>query len=163
MKTISVSSFSPGRVRLRFEPEHEAEVNLQSFLEIPAIRELTYRKFTGSLLIIYDAKRIDLEGLIQSIANKYPDWSIEGPSEVEFDKEFPRDQMLGRLFFYVDRFDREIHRQTLGNLNFRTLLMLSYLVWGSWEFLRAPVHPKWYDIIKELTGGLRHYRGIYKI
>ncbi len=161
-KTIAVSSYSPGRVRLRFAPEHEPELNLRSFLEIPAVREISFRKFTGSLLVIYDAKRIDLTELVRSIANKCPDWSFETPTEGEFDKEFPRDLTLGRLFHYVDQFDREIHRRTSGNLDLRTILMLSYVVWGSWEFLRAPVHPRWYDIIKELTGGLRQYRSIYE-
>lgn len=160
-KTIEVSSFSPGRVRLRFAPEHEPELNLHSLLEIPAVGEITFRKFTGSLLIIYDAKRIDLTELVRSIANKCPDWSVGTPSAGEFDKEFPRDLMLGRVFHYVDQFDREVHRRTSGNLDLRTLLMLSYLAWGSWEFLRNPVHPKWYDIFKELTGGLRQYRSIY--
>ena len=160
--TIAVSSYSPGRVRLRFAPEHEPELNLQSFLEIPAVREISFRKFTGSLLVIYDAKRIDLTDLVRSIANKCPDWSFDTPSEGEFDKAFPRDLMLGRLFHYVDQFDREVHRRTSGNLDLRTMLMLSYMVWGSWEFLRNPVHPRWYDIIKELTGGLRQYRSIYE-
>lgn len=161
-KMIAVSSYSPGRVRLRFAPELEPELNLNSFLEIPAVGEITFRKFTGSLLIIYDAKRIDLVELVRSIAEKCPDWSVGVTSEGEFDTEFPRDQMLGRLFHYVDQFDREVHRQTLGKLDLRTLLMLTYLAWGSWEFLRSPVHPRWYDIAKELTGGLRHYRSIYE-
>ncbi len=161
-KMIAVSSYNPGRVRLRFAPEHEPELNLHSFLEISAVREITFRKLTGSLLIIYDAKRIDLPELVRSIANKCPDWSVGTPSAGEFDKEFPRDLMLGRVFHYVDQFDREVHRRTSGNVDLRTIFMLSYLVWGSWEFLRTPVHPKWYDIIKELTSGLRHYRSIYE-
>ncbi len=161
-KMIAVSSYSPGRVRLRFAPEHEPELNLQSFLEIPAVREISFRKFTGSLLVVYDAKRIDLTELICSIANLCPDWSFDTPSEREFDKEFPRDLTLGRLFHYVDQFDREIHRRTSWNLDLITMFMLCYMVWGSWEFLRNPVHPRWYDIIKELTGGLRQYRSIYE-
>ena len=161
-KRIRLSSFSPGRVRLRFEPEHEADLNLQTLFAIPAIRELTFRKFTGSLLILYDAGRIDLRELIRSIETKYPDWSIEAPSDGEFDKEYPRDLVLGRFFYYLGRLDREIHRQTSGKLDLGTTLFLIYLVWGSWEFLRTPVHPKWYDIIKELTGVIRHYQSIYE-
>ena len=157
---ITMSSISPGRVRLRLEPKHEVDLN--TLLEIPAIRELTFRKFTGSLLILYDAGRIDLRELIQSIETRYPDWRIETPTDGEFKKKYPRNLVIGQFFYYVGRFDREIHRQTSGNLDLGTTLFLFYLVWGSWEFLRAPVRPKWYDIIKELTGTIRHFQGIYK-
>lgn len=161
-KRIRLSSFSPGRVRLRFEPEHETDLSLQPLFEIPTIYELTFRKFTGSLLILYDAGRINLMELIKSIENKRPDWSIETPSELEFDKEYPRDLVLGRFFYYTDRLDREIHRQTAGNLDLKTILILMYLVFGTWEFLRSPMYPKWYDIIKEATGVLRDYQRIYE-
>ena len=161
-KRIRLSSFSPGRVRLRFEPEHEADLSLQALFEIPTIHELSFRKFTGSLLILYDAGRINLKELINSIENKRPDWNIETPSEWEFDKEYPRDLVLGRFFYYTDRLDREIHRQTSGNLDLKTTLILIYLTLGMWEFLRKPVHPKWYDIIKEATGVLRDYQRIYE-
>ena len=161
-QSITVSSFSPGRVRLRLESGHEVEVDLHSLLEIPAIRELTFRKFTGSLLILYDAGRIDLRELIQSIEARYPDWRIETPTDGEFKKKYPRNLVIGQFFYYVGRFDREIHRQTSGNLDLGTTLFLFYLVWGSWEFLRAPVRPKWYDIFKELTGTIRHFQGIYE-
>ena len=159
---ITVSSISPGRVRLRLEPKHEVEVDLNTLLEIPAIRELTFRKFTRSLLILYDAGRIDLRELIQSIEIRYPDWRIETPTDGEFEKKYPRNLVIGQFFYYVGRFDREIHRQTSGNLDLGTALFLFYLVWGSWEFLRAPVRPKWYDIFKELTGTIRHFQGIYE-
>lgn len=160
---IRLSSFSPGRVRLRFEPEHEADLSVQPLLEIPTIHELTFKKFTGSLLILYDAGRINLKDLIKNIENKFPDWSIETPSEWEFDKEYPRDLVLGRFFYYMDRLDREIHRQTSGNLDLKTTLILIYLAWGTLEFLRKPLRPKWYDIIKEATGILRNYQRIYEV
>ncbi len=160
-KKIRVSSVSPGRIRLRFDPEGEAGLNLQAFLEIPAIHEVTFRKLTGSLLILYDSGRINLAGLIQSIENKIPNWYIETLPETQFDTEYPHDIILGPYYHYTDRLDREIHEQTSGILDLRSAVVLIYLVWGAWEFLRTPVHPKWYDIIKEVTGFLRHYKRYY--
>ena len=163
MEQVKVSSYSPGRIRLRLDPESEIAPPLQLLLAIPAIHEVTFRKLTRSLLILFDAHRIDLDTLIRTIEDKFPDWSVERPGERRLDNEYPRNVTLGHFFFYMDRLDRTIHRGTFGTLDLQSVLLLAFLGWGLAVLFLAPVRPKWYDILKEVTALLRDSRRSYDL
>ena len=68
--TLRVVHSVPGRVRLRLGPE-TSEPNVDDFLQIDGVEEVSLNRVTRSVLMVYDDK-VPLESVLSGIEEKMP-------------------------------------------------------------------------------------------
>ena len=136
----------PGRVRLRFRADKSDEPDLDRFLTIRGIEEITFNKITKSLLVIYSAKIISRDELFKEIEKAFPKIKLlfnqEDPEQIE-------NNALSRLIYSsTGKINKRTNKTLKGYGDLTSIIPAAFLIWGIEELIRNPLMPRWYDILR---------------
>jgi len=140
----------PGRVRFRFKPETVVIPDLDAFLKIPGVEEVTFNKITKSLLIIYDEQKLDLEKLISEIQGRMPGLGISKTplpkDENNVSSGVLSDDLLSKTIYNaVAKANRGVALKTRDLADLTSIIPSAFILLGVEEMIRRPVMPHWYD------------------
>lgn len=141
----------PGRVRFRFRPEKADIPNLDDFLKIPGVKEITFNKITKSLLAIYDRQKLDLGKLISEIQERMPQFEIletglqKGENKVSLG--VTSDDLLSEMVYStVAEANQNVVLKTKHRADLSSIVPSALFLLGAGEIIRRPVMPHWYDL-----------------
>ena len=148
----------PGKVRLRFEKDRQQDPDLNQFLMIHGVTEVTFSRITKSLLLIYNTSMTTAEKLLEEI-KKFPE------IELRVSWEKGPTQKTNSLSHVIYTSTSEANRLT-NNLfkkraDLTSIIPVALLIWSAEELIRNPVMPKWYDIFRAGESMLLGFKGAY--
>lgn len=140
----------PGRVRFRFKSEKVGIPDLNDFLKISGVKEVTFNKITKSLLIIYDRRKLNLEKLILEIQERMPGFEISKAQLREDENDapsgVPSDDLLSEMIYnVVAGANRSVALKTKHQADLSSIIPFALVLLGAGEIIRRPVMPHWYD------------------
>lgn len=147
---LEIVHAASGRARFQFKPEETGIPNLDDFLKIPGVKEVTFNKITKTLLIIYDEQKLNLEKLISEIQGRMPGFEIL-KTGLQKDKsnvssEVIHDDLLSELIHnVVVGANQNINRKTKGRADLTSIIPSALFLLGTEELIRRPIMPRWYD------------------
>ena len=157
---LRVISTIPGRMRLRFRADKSDEPDLDKFLTIRGIEEVTFNEITKSLLVIYNAKIISRDELFKEIEKTFPKIKLCFDSE----KQEPEGNALSHLVYSsVGKINKRTNKALKGYADLTSIIPVAFLLWGIEELIRNPVMPRWYDILRAAETMFFNFRGQYSI
>jgi len=143
---LRVINAIPGRVRLRFRADKEEQPDLDKFLTIRGVEEVTFNKITKSLLVIYNAKIISKDELFKEIEKAFPKiklcFNSEDPEQIE------NNTLSHLIYSSVGKINRRTNKALKGYADLTSIIPTAVLLWGIEELIRNPVMPRWYDILR---------------
>ena len=158
---LRVISIIPGRLRLRFKPDKKDEPDLDKFLAIRGVEEVTFNKITKSLLVIYNAKIISKDELFKEIEKVLPEIKLCFNSE---DLEQIENNALSHMIYSsVGKINKRTNKALKGYADFTSIIPTAFLLWGIEELIRNPVMPRWYDILRAVESMFFKFSGQYPI
>ena len=140
----------PGRVRFHFKSNETEIPDLDIFLAISGVKEVTFNKITKSLLIIYDRKKLNLGKLISKIKVSMPALEIskgqlqknDNPSEI-----FLNNNLLSDIVYkFANNANYKVNQKMKGKADLTSLIPSGLVLFGIEELIRNPVMPRWYDM-----------------
>lgn len=140
----------PGRVRLRFKEDEKKVPNLDRFLEISGVREVTYNKITKSLLIIYDKEALSLKKLFSQIEGRM---SISIMQEEMKSLENPlgegdKGSLLSQAVYEAaKKTDETFRKGTVDYADIGSLIASALVVTGVIDLFRRPKLPSWDNLL----------------
>jgi len=140
----------PGRVRLCFKEDRKRAPNLDRFLEIPGVKEVTYNKITKSLLIIYDKEAISLKKIFFQIEKRMPISIIQGKMKRLENPlgEGDKGSLLSQAVYEVaKKTDETFRKGTVDHADIGSLIASALVATGVIDFFRRPELPSWDDLI----------------
>jgi len=151
----------PGRVRLRFRTDKSDEPDLDRFLTIRGVEEVTFNKITKSLLVIYNAKIISKDELFEEIEKALPKIKLLFNSE---DSEQIENNALSHLIYSsAGKINKRTNKALKGYADLTSIIPTAFLLWGIEELIRNPVMPRWYDILRAAESMFFNFSGQYPI
>lgn len=158
---LRVINAIPGRVRLCFRTDKSDEPDLDRFLTIRGVEEVTFNKITKSLLVIYNAKIISKDELFKEIEKAFPKIILCFNSE---DLEQIENNALSHLIYSsVGKINKRTNNGLKGYADLTSIIPAAFLLWGIEELIRNPVMPRWYDILRAAEGMFFNFSGQYPI
>ncbi len=129
----AIESYVPGRIRVRLPVEHRQKSLLSDVSALlgglDGIKSVRTNELTGSILVEYDADKIDVNELIAlgkaaNLIGDTDEFALPGTTP----SEFPPISVTGRSIIEALRgFDRLVHRLSRGILDAKTLVPLTLL------------------------------------
>lgn len=159
---VRVISYSPGRLRLKFPPEREEVPDLSRFLQVPAITEVTYRKLTSSLVILYDETSCDLQELLSLISRNYPSLQIAAIPTDLYEREYPTNLLSSVMYYYSDATNQAVHRRTSGAADLTSLIPVAFFAWAIITVIVRPGWPQWFELYSEGSYLWHFYQNSYR-
>lgn len=155
-----VISIISGRLRLRFKPDKEEEPDLDKFLAIRGVEEVTFNKITKSLLVIYNAKIIAKDELFKEIEKAFPNIKLCFDSE---EQEVEGNALSHMIYSSVGKINKRTNKTLKGYADLTSIIPTAFLLWGIEELIRNPVMPRWYDILRAAESMFFNFSGPYPI
>jgi heavy-metal-associated domain-containing protein len=146
---VSIASYSPGRLRLKLPPEIDILPNLDQFLRIPAITEVSYRKLTGSLLLQYDETRSSLQEILLLLHQYLPSLDIKNIPPHAFEHELPKNHFSSVMYHYSDLTNQAVHQATSGLADLTSILPIAFFAWAAIDLVARPSLPRWFELYRE--------------
>ncbi len=146
---LRLVSHFPGRLRVRAEtfravPEAAAEVAAR-IAEEPGVLEVTTAPITGSLLVLYEPRRLQLPHLVQVLVRAGGLRGIEVDAHEDWSRRPPQGT---RVRDTVGRWNRAVQKLTDGKVDMRAAVPGSLATAGVAMFLAGRRRvPEWYDLI----------------
>lgn len=140
----------PGRVRLCFKEDRKRVPNLDRFLKISGVKEVTYNKITKSLLIIYDKEALSLKKLFSQIEGKMPVSIIQGKmKELENPLgEGDKGSLLSQAVYEVaKKTDETFRKGTADYADIGSLIASALVATGVIDLFRRPKLPSWDNLL----------------
>ena len=160
-EVVRVASYRPGRVRLRFAPERSASPDFAPMWKIPAVREVTYRKLTGSLVVYYDETLCDTPDLLAQVQAAYPTVEIAGAPRDAYERELPHNLLSSIMYYYSDATNRAAHEKTGGAADLTSVLPMLFFAWATIDLIVRPAWPKWFELYREGSYLWHFYQNSY--
>lgn len=142
---LRIASHIPGRLRVRAEKlrdEGAAAEIAQRIGAEPGVTSVTASTVTGSLLVLYDPARIQLDRLLPALV------AAGELGGIALDEEPPREGTPGaRLRCALRELDARACQAMKGRLDIRTCVPAVFLLAGLGRFAGGPrIVPKWYEL-----------------
>ena len=137
-------------MRFQFKPEKIGIPDLDDFLRISGVKEVTFNKITKTLLIIYDQKKLNLEKLILEIQKRMPEFDILKTElrKDNFSAKTQGNNVLGEMIFSTgSKFNQKIYKLTKGYTDLVSLYPAVSIFLGLEELIRRPQMPSWNDLM----------------
>lgn len=134
-----------GRLRLRFSEDYDKMPNIDKFLEIAGITDVTFDKITKSLVILYEENIITLKRLLEKIPQKFPTLKI-----VDGRKYYKNGYSNLLSAFIIDKTKKantKVHSASKGAVDLGSLAPAGLFLAGMGRLLSRPVLPNWYDLM----------------
>ncbi len=149
-----------GRIRLRFRADKEEQPDLDKFLAIQGVEEITFNKITKSLLIIYNKEIITKDRLFKEIEKAFPNIKLCFDSE---EQEVEGNALSHMIYSSVGKINKRTNKALKGYADLTSIIPTAFLLWGIEELIRNPVMPRWYDILRSAESMLFNFRGLNPI
>ncbi len=156
---VQIVHAMPGRVRLRMpwlrKAEQEGEAIADRIAAIDGVDEVQVRPFTGSVLILFDVTRIDVNAIVAAAAAAAEVVRIVQPGEAPpaaSGLARPGDGHRSSVAKALMRSARELNADTLnatdGRLDLGTMAFLAFMSAGAAEvvFSRQLPAPPWFNL-----------------
>jgi hypothetical protein len=146
---LRLVSHFPGRLRVRAEtfrvlPE-VADSVVTSISEEPGVQEVTASPVTGSLLVVYEPRELQLPRLVQLLVRA----GELGGIEVDASEDWSKHPTQGtRVRETVGAWNEAVQKMTGGKLDLRAAVPGSLAATGAAMFLAGRRRiPEWYDLL----------------
>lgn len=149
-----------GRIRLRFRAGKEEQPDLDRFLAIRGVEEITFNKITKSLLIICNKEIIPKDRLFKEIEKAFPNIKLCFDSE---EQETEGNALSHLIYSSVGKINKRTNKALKGYADLTSIIPTAFLLWGIEELIRNPVMPRWYDILRSAESMLFNFRGLNPI
>lgn len=148
---LTTLSLAPGRVRLRF-PHEKADIpELDGFLKIIGVQEVTYNKVTKSILILYDVNLLTLEELFSEIEEKMPQVEIQGEKLEQIKSHLVEEDngsLLPRIVHAKSKRLDKVFRELIGdNADIGSLIAAVLVITGIVDLFKRSKLPSWDNLI----------------
>ncbi len=156
---VSVAHALPGRIRLSFPSEKKGVPNMDDFLGINGVKEVTFNNITKSLVIVHDPKTINVNKLLSEIEERNPQINLVKENPVE---EAQPDILSQMVFETAKNVNKDISKKTEGFADITSIVPSFLFLLGMEELVRKPVMPRWYDLMWYATNIYYwKYRDVY--
>ena len=146
---IKIASLSSGRLRLRVLPESGIVPDVEKLLQVPAVKEVAYRKLTGSLLILYNDTSCNEAEFLTLLGNAYPDLAVSPLPTAAVEPELPRNLLSRAMYYYTDQANRVVHRTTYGAADLTSVIPVVFFAWALIDLVARPTLPRWFELYRE--------------
>jgi len=137
-EAVTILHAVPGRIRLTLNETKEPD--LDTFLDIHGVEEVTFCRITKSLLIIYDEDAISEKALLSEIRKRLPDTILLKTRQTQ------QASLLTKAVVDITRkMNTSVETKTKGCVDVMFLAPSVFVLLGIRELLRNPLKPKWYD------------------
>jgi len=148
-EVVQIVSSSPGRVRLKFLPGNAQVPDLDRFLLVPAVTEVSYRKLTGSLIILYDSTRCDLKELVLQITQLHSSLAIVSIPIDPAERELSKNLLSSLMYRSPESINRAAYQKTSGVMALTSILPVAFFSWALVTAIRSPSWPQWFELYRE--------------
>lgn len=144
---LTLIQSSPGRARFQYDRDRPDVPDIDQFLEIPGVNEVTYSVITKSVLIIYDQQVVTLDDLAHYIEDYMP------PLEVRRGKAwgevpFGHDMLSQLIYGGLAKANRHMRKKLNGVADLTSIVPSMMVVWSMAELALRPTRPGWFDILR---------------
>jgi hypothetical protein len=158
-EVVQIVSSSPGRLRLKFPLENTQVPDLDRFLLIPAVTEVRYRKLTGSLVILYESTRCDLNELVWQISQCHSSLAIVSIPRDPAERALPQNLLSSSMYRSSEAINRAVYRKTSGVLALTSIVPVAFFTWAVVSAIRYPSLPQWFELYREGSFLWHFYQG----
>lgn len=159
---LSVLHAMPGRVRFRLETGGKDIPDLDAIVDIPGVEEASCNKMTNSLLVTYDTAILSEKALLSRIGKMLSDIPLP-PRTPGGEDPRPDVNLLSQWIYHSGSKTNAAVNGALGGLaDLTSIIPTAFIVWALEEFIRNPVMPKWYDILRAAQSTLDRHSGRYE-
>ena len=134
-----------GRIRFKFSDNYNKELDLNRFLEIGGVLEVTFDKMTKSLVILYEENIINFRRLLDKISIKFPKLKIIDDNKYQ---ENGYSNLLSQLIVgNTTKVNKKVYSASKGAVDLGSLAPAGLFLAGIGRLLSKPVMPNWYDLV----------------
>lgn len=142
-EVIRVASACPGRIRLKFGPEKTEAPNLDDFLGIEGVKEVSFNPLTKSLIVFHD-EEVPTEKVLAAVG-EIPYLELQ-KGEPELNDPPVEDVLSSRIYGTAEELNEKVRKELKGYADLTSLAPSFLLLLGAVELFRKPVMPRWYDL-----------------
>lgn len=158
-EVLLILSESPGRIRLKYKKPPSKIPDIEPYLDIKGVEEVTYNKISNSILIVYDKTKTSSAELKANVNNEIKNVVLKDIRESRY---LPQGNKLSQnIYQFFRNNNKTVNRKLKGSADLTSLIPLVLLVWAIEELIRNPVMPKWYDIFRVTESMFMQFRNHY--
>jgi len=144
---LNVQHSIPGRVRLKFEPGYAGVPNLDKFLEIEGVDEVTFDRMTKSVLIQYE-EGVPVCNIFEGVTTSFKNYKVIKSDSSDNCEENVYSNFLSKIIGdSAGSANRKVNRRTNGYADLGSLVPMALFMTGIGRLATRPVLPNWYDFI----------------
>lgn len=136
-----------GRLRFQFPREKRDTPDLDQFLEISGVQEVTYSILTKSLLILYNPQVMTSNEIMNRIDEVCP-WIEIRTGKAWGEIPFGQDVLSRSFYGVLEKSNRFVRQKLRGGADLTSIVPVAMLGWSAWELVKRPTRPGWFDILR---------------
>ena len=136
-----------GRLRLQFPRDKRDIPDVDQFLELPGVLEVTYNMLTKSLLVQYNPQIITSDELMNGM-ERYCPWIEIRTGKAWGDVPFGHDMLSQIIFGSLAKGNSYVRKKLGGKADLTSIVPTAMVGWSIWELIRRPTRPGWFDILR---------------
>ncbi|HBF13974.1 MAG TPA: hypothetical protein DDW49_11410 [Deltaproteobacteria bacterium] len=136
-----------GRLRLQFPRDKRDIPDVDQFLELPGVQEVTYNMLTKSLLVLYNIQITTADELMNYM-ERYCPWLEIRTGKAWGEVPFGHDLLSQIIFGTLAKSNRYVRKQLGGKADLTSIVPTAMIGWSLWELVRRPTRPGWFDILR---------------